>query len=86
MKRLGNNFFLYCYECGDVVGKSKYRSGCEKIKNIHRHQDTEIFQPEHVFDEFKSADDRGRVTLGSEFANRSVKLAVLQYSNEEVEN
>lgn len=81
MKRLGNSFFLYCYECGEIVGRSKYRSGCEKIQGIHRHHGTEIYQPEHVFEDLKSCDDRGRVTLGSEFANRDVKLAVLEYVN-----
>lgn len=81
MKRRGNSFFLYCNKCNEVVGKSKYRSGCEKIKNIHRHHDTEIYQPEHVFEDFKSCDDRGRVTLGSEFADRDVQLAVLGYKN-----
>jgi len=84
LKREGNSFFLYCYDCNDVVGKSKYRSGCEKIQKIHRHNNSTIYQPTHVFEEFKSCDDRGRVTLGAEFANRSVKLAVLQYENNEV--
>lgn len=34
--------------------------------------------PEEVIDEFKPCDDRGRVTLGSKYKNKKVKLAVLE--------
>lgn len=34
--------------------------------------------PEEVQDEFKPTDDRGRVYLGSEYANKKVKVAILE--------
>lgn len=34
--------------------------------------------PEEVIDEFKPCDKRGRVTLGSEYKNKKVKIAVLE--------
>lgn len=39
--------------------------------------------PEEILDEFKPTDDRGRVTLGSEFANKKVKLAVIEVKDGE---
>lgn len=41
--------------------------------------------PEKILDEFKPADGRGRVTLGSEFADKRVKLAVLEVEDPDVE-
>lgn len=34
--------------------------------------------PEEILDEFKPADDRGRITLGSKYANQKVKVAILE--------
>lgn len=36
-----NDFELYCKSCKQVVGRSKYETGVEKIQEIHRHTDTE---------------------------------------------
>lgn len=34
--------------------------------------------PEKTFEDFRPADSRGRVTLGSEYAGKKVKLAILE--------
>lgn len=34
--------------------------------------------PEEILEEFKPTDSRGRITLGSDYANKKVKLAVLE--------
>ena len=39
--------------------------------------------PEEILDEFKSADSRGRVTLGSEYSDKNVKLAILEVQTKE---
>lgn len=38
--------------------------------------------PEEIQDEFKQADSRGRITLGSDYADKKVKVAVLEVSEE----
>jgi len=39
--------------------------------------------PEDILDDFKPADSRGRVTLGSEYAGKKVKLAILEVEDRE---
>jgi len=34
--------------------------------------------PEEIIDELKKADSRGRITLGSDYANKRVKVAILE--------
>lgn len=34
--------------------------------------------PEEVQDEFKNADDRGRIHLGPEFKNKRVRVAIIE--------
>ena len=34
--------------------------------------------PEHIIDESRPTDSRGRVTLGSDYANKEVKIAILE--------
>jgi len=34
--------------------------------------------PEKVIDEYKKTDSRGRITLGSEYSDKKVKVAVLE--------
>jgi len=34
--------------------------------------------PEEIIDEPKKADSRGRITLGSDYADKKVKVAVLE--------
>ena len=37
--------------------------------------------PEHI--DWKKADERGRVNLGTEYANKRVKVAVVEVENDE---
>lgn len=39
--------------------------------------------PEKVFEEFKPTDDRGRVNLGTEYADKKVKLAIIEVEDKE---
>lgn len=34
--------------------------------------------PEEIIDEFKPTDQRGRITLGSSYAGKEVKVAILE--------
>lgn len=34
--------------------------------------------PEEIIDEFKPTDSRGRITLGSNYADKKVKVAILE--------
>jgi len=34
--------------------------------------------PEEIFDGYKKSDSRGRITLGSKYADKKIKIAVLE--------
>jgi hypothetical protein len=39
--------------------------------------------PEEILEDYKPADSRGRVTLGSEYAGKKIKLAILEVKDRE---